>query len=170
MAIDARIVSHHVVLVPNLPLAPGITTAFLKMVGVETLVALSPDYETRSRLKEPITQTKSKVDELHSAEPDLRVALKSFYDDEAVRILTIHKSKGLEFDSVIMLAIEEETFFGSVDAERCAFFVGVSRAKRRLVLTHADQRPRPANYAKRWNVFRRPQQEYIKYALPFVDI
>lgn len=145
-------------------------TAFLKMVGVETLVALSPDYETRSRLKELIAQTKSKVDELHSAEPDLRIALKSFYDDEAVRILTIHKSKGLEFDSVIMLAIEEETFFGSVDAERCAFFVGVSRAKRRLVLTHADQRPRPANYAKRWNVVRRPQQEYIKYALPFVEI
>lgn len=27
---------------------------------------------------------------------------------------------------------------------RCAFFVGVSRAKRRLVLTHADRRERPA--------------------------
>lgn len=143
--------------------------AFLKMVGVETLIALSPDYESRARFRELIAQTKSKIDEWHKSEPDLTIALKRFSNDQAVRILTIHKSKGLEFDSVIMLGIERQVFFGSPDAERCAFFVGVSRAKRRLVLTHADQRPRPLNYAKRWDVQRQPQNEYFRYALPFVN-
>lgn len=143
-------------------------TTFLKKVGVETLVALSPEYETRSRLKELIAHTKTKIEELHKADPDLLAALKCFSDDHAVRILTIHKSKGLEFDSIIMPAIEHEVFFGEATAERCAFFVGVSRAKRRLILTHADQRPRPANYTKQWKVERRAQEEYLGYALPFV--
>ena len=143
-------------------------TAFLKVVGVETLVALSPEYETRSRLRELIATTKSRIDELLKSEPELPAALKRFSDDQAVRILTIHKSKGLEFDSVIMLAVEQEVFFGSAVAERCVFFVGVSRAKRRLVLTHADQRPRSPNYNKRWDADRRPHQEYFAYAQPFI--
>jgi superfamily I DNA/RNA helicase len=41
----------------------------------------------------------------------------------------------LEFDTVIMLAVEKETFWGKLDDERSAYFVGISRAKRRLVLS-----------------------------------
>lgn len=80
----------------------------------------------------------------------------------------IHKSKGLEFDSVILLGIEAEVFFGNLTDERCVFFVGVSRAKRRLVLTHEDQRPKPPNYQKRWDVTRRPHNEFLRYAIPFL--
>lgn len=83
-------------------------------------------------------------------------------------MLTIHKSKGLEFDSVIMLGIEEQVFFGNATDERCVFFVGVSQAKRRLVLTYADQRPKPENYQKRWDVIRRPYSEFFGYAAPLV--
>ncbi|MEQ9924632.1 3'-5' exonuclease [Pectobacterium brasiliense] len=101
-------------------------------------------------------------------ESDLPRALGRFADDQAVRILTIHKSKGLEFDSVIIMAVENEIFFGNEDENRCAFFVGVSRAKKRLVLTHAAQRERPAN-AKRWNVSRTAQSEYFGYVTPFVS-
>lgn len=143
-------------------------STFLKTVGIETLMALSPEYETRSRLRDLITQTKLKIEEFTKTEPDLLLALKRFSNDQAVRMLTIHKSKGLEFDSVIILGIEQEIFFGTDhEANRCAFFVGVSRAKRRLVLTHADRRERPQGYSKRWNVDRRPQHEYLGYAAPF---
>jgi len=140
---------------------------FLKNIGSKMLVALSPDYETRARLNDVIRETFARVKELLKSEPDLPKALGRFADDQAVRILTIHKSKGLEFDSVIIMAVENEIFFGNQDENRCAFFVGVSRAKRRLVLTHADQRERPAN-AKRWNVSRTAQAEYISYVTPFV--
>ncbi|WP_186110805.1 UvrD-helicase domain-containing protein [Burkholderia gladioli] len=142
--------------------------AFLSHLGKATLAALSPDYESEDRLREVILSTKQRIEELLKVEPDLLKALQRLSDDQAVRILTIHKSKGLEFDSVIMLAVEEEIFFGDQNANRCAFFVGVSRAKRRLVLTHADQRERPANYTKRWHVTRKPQSEYFAYILPFI--
>ena len=141
---------------------------FLKHTSVETLVALSPDYEARDRLNEVIRDTKARIEELLKVEPDLPKALVRFSDDQAVRILTIHKSKGLEFDSVIIMAVENEIFFGNQDENRCAFFVGVSRAKNRLVLTYADQRQRPADYGRRWDVIRSAQSEYIGYAMPFV--
>lgn len=141
--------------------------AFLKQVSIETLVSLSPDYESHDRLKEVVRDTKARIEELLKLEPDLSKALARFSDDQAVRILTIHKSKGLEFDSVIIMAVEKEIFFGDQDENRCAYFVGVSRAKRRLILTHADQRDRPAG-ARRWDVQRTAQNEYFGYAAPFV--
>ena len=62
-------------------------------------------------------------------------------DDGAVRILTVHKAKGLEFDTVVVLGVEHETYWGDEDDARAAtFFVAVSRAKRRLVFTVAERR------------------------------
>ncbi|MEQ9866141.1 MULTISPECIES: ATP-dependent helicase [Pectobacterium] len=141
--------------------------AFLKHIGSDTIVALSPDYESHKRLQEVFRDTKARIEELLKIESDLPQALGRFTDDQAVRILTIHKSKGLEFDSVIIMAVENEIFFGDQDDNRCAFFVGVSRAKRRLILTHADERQRPAN-AKRWDVHRTAQSEYFSYVTPFI--
>ena len=143
--------------------------SFLKKIGMETLVALSPDYESHARLGEVVRDTKARIEELLKHEPSLPQALTRFSDDQAVRILTIHKSKGLEFDSTIIMAVENEIFFGDQDANRCAFFVGVSRAKRRLVLTHAIERERPKNHGGRWDVCRTPQQEYINFALPHIN-
>ncbi len=141
---------------------------FLMQVSIETLVSLSPDYESRARLNEVVRDTKVRIEELLKLEPDLPKALERFSDDQAVRILTIHKSKGLEFDSVIIMAVENEIFFGDQDENCCTYFVGVSRAKKRLVLTHADQRERPAGHMRRWDVRRTAQTEYFGYAMPFV--
>ncbi|TVL16324.1 UvrD-helicase domain-containing protein [Shewanella algae] len=137
--------------------------SFLKFVGVETATSLSPDYESKERLREISIETRNHINELRRIDTDLLSALNRFSDDQTVSILTIHKSKGLEYDSVIMMAIENEIFFGDQEANRCAFFVGVSRAKRRLVLTHSDMRQRPTGYTGRWSEQRTPQEEYLGY-------
>lgn len=142
---------------------------FLNKVGISNLTALSPDYESATRLKEVIQETRVRIEDQINTEPDLLQALTRFSDDQAVRILTIHKSKGLEFDTVVILGVEKESFWGKEAEERCAFFVGTSRAKRRLVLTHVDQRPRPTGWTKRWDVQRNPQEEYLGYAVPFLN-
>lgn len=142
---------------------------FLKYLTNQTIMSLSADYESGSRLQDVIQQTISRVDELLEIEPILPKALERFSDDQAVRILTIHKSKGLEFDSVIIMAVENEIFFGDQNENRCAFFVGVSRAKTRLVLTYAKERERPDNFTKHWNISRTPQIEYFGYVKPFLS-
>ncbi|WP_440162773.1 UvrD-helicase domain-containing protein [Actinobacillus pleuropneumoniae] len=144
----------------------GRVKEFLQKLSIETIVALSTEYESKPRLLELIKETKKHIDELLNKESDLIKALRYFSDDQAVRILTIHKSKGLEFHSVIMLAIEKETFWGRTDKEkdedRCAFFVGISRAKQRLLVTCSQQRVRPEN-AKSWKENRNRHVEYWEY-------
>ncbi|MBF4302717.1 ATP-dependent helicase, partial [Vibrio anguillarum] len=56
----------------------GFVQAFLKKMSIETLVALSPDYESRARLKEVIASTKAHIEELLKIEPDLPKALERF--------------------------------------------------------------------------------------------
>ncbi len=142
---------------------------FLNKIPRETLVALSPDYESPDRLKEVVRDTKARIEELLKIEPELPKALERFADDKAVRILTIHKSKGLEFDSVIILGVENQTFWGKPDEERCGFFVGVSRAKRRLVVTMSKNRETPPSNPYRWQEKRTPHQEFFGYVMPFVS-
>lgn len=141
---------------------------FLTHISSETLMALSSDYESPTRLQEVIRETKARIEELLQIEPDLPKALEHFVDDQSVRILTIHKSKGLEFDSVIILGVENQTFWGKPDAERCAFFVGVSRAKKRLVVTVSEHRETPPSNPYRWQENRTQHNEFIGYVAPFL--
>ncbi|MBI2233674.1 MAG: ATP-binding domain-containing protein, partial [Micavibrio aeruginosavorus] len=76
--------------------------------------------------------------------------------------------KGLEFDTVVVLGVEKQTFWGEADAERSAFFVGISRAKRRLYLTVCEERERPEGANNRWNVRRAEHDEFVGYATPYL--
>lgn len=61
----------------------------------------------------------------------------------AVPIMTVHKSKGLEYHSVIFLGLEDYPFrgFNSMQGdEAAAFFVAFSRAKQRVIFTFSRQR------------------------------
>ncbi len=68
---------------------------------------------------------------------------------EAVSLLTLHASKGLEFSVVFVAGCEEGLlphFFPGEDVEarlpeeRRLMYVGLTRARKMLVLTHAAQR------------------------------
>lgn len=136
---------------------------FLSMVGVSLLTGLSHDYESRDRLKEVIRDIKKHIDDALEQEPDLIQALSQLSDDQSIRILTVHKSKGLEFDSVIMLGVEDQAYWGNDTHEtRCVFFVGVSRAKRRLLVTTAQIRDNLSN-VNGWRSRRSPQAEFLGY-------
>ena len=146
-----------------------LTMTFLKNIGLPVLTTLSSDYEAKARLNEVIKNTRQQIEKLLEEEPDLLKALDLFSNDQAVRFLTIHKSKGLEFHSVIMIGVETQTFWGKVQEERCGFFVGVSRAKERLMITTCDLRYRPASNPPRWNEHRTPHAEFVTYITPFLS-
>lgn len=137
--------------------------AFLALLGRDSVAALSADYERGDRLEEVIEQTLDRIEELLELDADPMRALSRFSEDSAVRIMTIHKSKGLEFDTVVMLGVERQTYWGSEVAERSAYFVGISRAKRRLCLTVAGRRERPEG-ARRWDEVRTAHAEFLGYA------
>jgi superfamily I DNA/RNA helicase len=137
---------------------------FLELLGREALAALSADYEHGNHLDEVIVQTFARIGELLELDEDAAPALARFSEDGAVRLMTIHKCKGLEFDSVIVLGVENETFWGKLGDERSAYFVAISRAKRRLYLTVAERREKPESANHHWKEVRSPHKEFLGYA------
>ena len=69
-------------------------------------------------------------------------------DSDAVTLITLHAAKGLEFDVVFISGLEEGVFPHSraledprqMEEERRLAYVGLTRARHRLYLTHAAQR------------------------------
>jgi DNA helicase-2/ATP-dependent DNA helicase PcrA len=67
---------------------------------------------------------------------------------DRLTLLTFHSAKGLEFDAVFIVGAEEgflphsrsQDDPESVEEERRLFYVGITRARRRLVITHAVRR------------------------------
>jgi DNA helicase-2/ATP-dependent DNA helicase PcrA len=64
-----------------------------------------------------------------------------------VTLMTIHNAKGLEFETVIIVGLEEGLFPHmrsdtpeAVEEERRLFYVGLTRARSRLTLSHAHSR------------------------------
>lgn len=143
--------------------------AFLNKVGRAKIVAMNPEYETGNRLSDLVNQTKQRLFELFKTDRKVSAVISHFSSVNNVRIMTIHKSKGLEFDTVIFLGVERETFWGNPDAERCAYFVGISRAKRRLILTSSLHRARPNGMTGRWEINRQRHIEYLNFAASFTD-
>lgn len=139
-------------------------TPFVQLLGLDALRSMSPDYATDPPLRTVIQRVRDRFRELLALDPSIAVAIHRFAEEGAVRIMTIHKSKGLEFDSVIVVAVETECYFGAVEDARAEFFVAISRAKRRLVLTTAARRPRPSGAPGNWREVRTPFAEFLSYA------
>jgi superfamily I DNA/RNA helicase len=134
-------------------------------VGRNALISLSPQYETGSRFDEIQAQVFARLQDLLEKGLPIIEALARFSEDSSVRIMTVHKSKGLEFHSVIALGVENQMYFGNIDEKRSTFFVQISRAKERLFLTCSTIRPRPADYTGAWHEERGPHQEFMQYGL-----
>lgn len=83
---------------------------------------------------------------------DWIAAVDALEGSDSVPIMTMHKSKGLEYDTVIFVGLEDDALFSYVNKkteETCGFFVAFSRAKKRVIFTFCDQRPKYAGGAAR---------------------
>lgn len=62
---------------------------------------------------------------------------------DTLPVMTIHKSKGLEYHTVIFIGLEDGAFWSfqkQPDEDKCTFFVALSRAKERVVFTFCHER------------------------------
>lgn len=102
-------------------------------------------------------------------------------DLDAVTLMTLHASKGLEFDVVFIIGCENDLIpmeDSPLDAERRLFFVGITRAKKLLYFSHADIRyifgeknqmsvspflqDIPSHLIQKKTFLRKPKKERIK--------
>ena len=113
-----------------------------RLENLEELISKASDYENSA--EEPslsdFLQQVSLVADIDSVEDDR----------ERVLLMTLHAAKGLEFDTVYMTGMEENTFpsymsvgTGSdeeIEEERRLCYVGMTRARNHLTLTAAQMR------------------------------
>ena len=67
----------------------------------------------------------------------------AFMDEDAVPLMTIHRSKGLEYHTVFFIGLDGDQWWAHTRdtvESTMAFFVGMSRAAERLIFTSSDQR------------------------------
>lgn len=138
--------------------------SFLELVSRPALTALSPGYQQGSRLDDVLDQAFEAFEDALTVEEKPASAIKRLSGTEAVRILTIHKCKGLEFDRVVVLGVENELFWGDPEEAISAFFVAISRAKTHLTLTHARFRDRPVGHAGRWSAQRTARADFLAFS------
>ncbi|MEL7648981.1 MAG: UvrD-helicase domain-containing protein [Sedimentibacter sp.] len=136
--------------------------AALEDTGYKSMLAEDDTVEGRSRIEN--------VDEFLSAAKDFEeryeensledflahVSLLADVDktdekSDCVTLMTVHSAKGLEYDTVFITGLEEGTFpiihqdeesEDSLEEERRLFYVAITRSKRKLFITHANDRMR----------------------------
>lgn len=67
----------------------------------------------------------------------------NFKGENSIPIMTIHKSKGLEYKAVYFIGLEDSAFWNfnrQPEEDKSAFFVALSRAKSRLIFTYCKVR------------------------------
>ncbi|MDB4888044.1 MAG: UvrD-like helicase [Gemmatimonadetes bacterium] len=75
-------------------------------------------------------------------------------DADAVTLMTLHNAKGLEFPMVFITGLEDGLFPlakayddpAMLEEERRLFYVGITRAEKKLYLTHAEERRRNGEF------------------------
>ncbi len=139
-------------------LGPGaLVDAVIQQTGYEALIDEEPSPAREDRLQN-LTELRLAAADFEEREGlGLREFLDrtflladtdSIRDDAPVLLMTLHAAKGLEFDTVFLVGLEEGLIPhlravqdpGQMEEERRLCYVGMTRARNRLVLTRARER------------------------------
>ncbi|MEG0835310.1 MAG: ATP-dependent helicase [Christensenellaceae bacterium] len=117
---------------------------FMSFLNINSVKAKFPAYRQGNYLEGLV----AKFEKLFWAELDLanynwQLAIENFCGFHSIPIITIHKSKGLEYSSVYFIGLEDSAFWSfrkQPEEDRCAFFVALSRAKESIMFTYCKHR------------------------------
>lgn len=107
--------------------------------NVREVIRAISDYQVRSTDGLPGFLAETALDRVREEEPESGA--------DGVTLITFHAAKGLEFSQVFLIGLEEgllphsrSKLEGNLDEERRLFYVGITRAKRSLTVTHCANR------------------------------
>jgi DNA helicase-2/ATP-dependent DNA helicase PcrA len=126
-----------------------------RIENLEELVGVGREYDAGAEVsengEEPSVEQFLQQIALFSEQDQLRG------DEGIVTLMTMHNAKGLEYDTVFMIGLEDGVFphsraieAGDIEEERRLCYVGITRARRELYMSHA--RSRSLFGAREWNM------------------
>lgn len=115
----------------------------IDFAGYDRIGDSFPVYKNRATLDRSITELKKNFLAYYTSTSDLREALDQFIGKDTIPVMTVHKSKGLEYQTILFVGLEDAAFWKfdtAPDEDKCLFFVALSRAKERVVFTFSKTR------------------------------
>ncbi|MEW4275371.1 ATP-dependent helicase [Priestia megaterium] len=115
----------------------------LDFMGESQIIARFPQYAKKERREQLISKTAFFLWKEYNEVLVWSEALAMFKGEKSLPIMTIHKSKGLEYNTVIFIGVEDSAFWNfsnQSEEDKKSFFVALSRAKQRMVFTYTDWR------------------------------
>jgi superfamily I DNA/RNA helicase len=122
----------------------NVIDGIVAFLGKPALLAYYPQYRQGDFLTKTLEQLSEHLFQ-SLAEGRWRDAIECVEGVGTLPILTMHKSKGLEYHTVVFVGLEDSALFGFTSRpteETCGFFVAFSRAKKRVVFTFSEERPK----------------------------
>ncbi|KGP81713.1 MULTISPECIES: UvrD-helicase domain-containing protein [unclassified Paenibacillus] len=121
--------------------------AYLKNIfgflGEDKYCTIFPKYKGGKYLHKKIKEFSKKLASSYRSLKSWELALNDVLGINSIPIMTIHKSKGLEYHTVIFVGLEDSAFWNFVnnsEEDKRAFFVAFSRAKQRVLFTFSEER------------------------------
>jgi superfamily I DNA/RNA helicase len=128
---------------PDATTAKQIVDDVLAFVGRSNLLAVSPAYRQGDWYRRVTEAATIHLEASSKRTKDWAVALDTYEGLHAVPLMTIHKSKGLEYHTVVFVGLDDGAWFNfekETHEETAGFFVAFSRAKQRVIFTYCAQR------------------------------
>lgn len=116
----------------------------IEKIGDERIISNFSIYNGKSDLTTIVKNFSKLLYIEYSQSPGLWIEIVSnFKGENSIPIMTIHKSKGLEYEAVYFLGLEDSAFWNfnnQPEEDKSAFFVALSRAKSHLIFTYCKLR------------------------------
>lgn len=112
-------------------------------LGANNIRAVCKEYDQGNYLQELIDSLFRNIEISCQLCLGWEQALDDFEGIDSIPILTIHKSKGLEYDTVVFIGLDDQawwSFPSQPEESKSAFFVAFSRAKQRVIFTYCRAR------------------------------
>jgi superfamily I DNA/RNA helicase len=133
---DNRIKSPEILVTPAE--AVNLLTAVETFFGASALKTSAPQYQQGDFFNSVRAATKAFLQECATGNVTWYEALSRYRGEGQVPLMTITKSKGLEYDVVLLLGLDDQqwwSFKNNPDEGHSTFFVAASRARERLFMT-----------------------------------
>lgn len=156
---------------PKLPTSPTETLAIVEnlvdFIGRERLIALHPAYAQGGWLRKVIEAIALHLTASSAQGADWKAVLDIYEGVDAIPLMTIHKSKGLEYHTVMFVGLDDGawwSFSGDHIEATAGFFVAFTRAKQRVVFTYCSRRGQRTKIATLYDLLDKAGVQIVQIA------
>lgn len=112
----------------------GLVNLITRELGEDKLRRLAQEYKNPERVSKIKKGVATFLAECSDGTDNWREVVDRYQGINQVRLMTVHKSKGLEAHTIIFFSLKDSSFYpkADMDEEALAFFVAVSRAEQRV--------------------------------------